>query len=330
MRVLRCMPVLAVSFVLMSFASAAHVRAEIINGIACKVGGDIITVNEFKKAYEQVRERAFMFGVPIPGKREVMDGLIDNLLISREAERRGLIVTESELNEIIADIKRQNNLSDEEFQRQLKEEGISIEELREQYRKEIVRTRLTNYFVTGEDFDLSEQETKAFYDDPNNRRLFRTPATLNLSQIYIAVGADLSYQEAIELKERVRSISEEAYRADNFEELVMRYSAAVNKEQNRGNLGSFTQEQLLSFMSPQDVSLLFSLEQGEVSPPIRMQDGYYIFRVNEKTESQQLTYEQSRERIKSFLLKLKGDERLQKWLEEERAATRIQIVMDME
>jgi parvulin-like peptidyl-prolyl isomerase len=110
----------------------------------------------------------------------------------------------------------------------------------------------------------------------------------------------------------------------------MQYSGAASKDINRGNLGSFTEEQLLSFMNTQDVQLIFSLTPGDVTTPIRMQDGYYIFRVNAKTESKQLSYEESRERIISYLMKLQGEQRLLKWLEKERAVTRIQIVMDME
>jgi peptidyl-prolyl cis-trans isomerase SurA len=314
--------VLMVLCLFFSLKTVPFLSAEIINGIACKVGDAIITVNEFNTAYDQVRKQARMFGLPVPGKREVLDGLIDRLLIEQEAEKRGLVVTESELKSIIQDIKTQNNITDEEFERQLRQEGLTIEELQEQYRNEIIRTRLVNYFVT--------QEIRDFYDDPNNKRLFRTPAVLELSQIYIPVQEDLSFQEAVQRKELARTVAEEAAVKENFEELVMQYSAAPSKEQNRGNLGSFTREQLLSIMSPQDVNLLFSLDPGEVAPPIRMKDGYYIFRINEKTESKQLNFEESRERIKSFLLKKKGDERLREWLEDERAATRIQIVMNME
>jgi parvulin-like peptidyl-prolyl isomerase len=305
-------------------------RAEIINGIACKVGRDIITVNEFNTTYEQVRARAYMFGMPVPSRQEVMDGFIDNLLIKREAERRGLVVSESELDEIINNIKEQGNISDEEFQVQLREEGLTEEELRDQYRSEIVRTRLVNFFISGSDYGISEEELKDFYEDPANRRFFATLGTVTLAQIYIPVPNDLSYQDALEFKERVNMISEETQSGKSFEELVMQYSAAANKERNRGNLGSFTEEQLLSFMNPQDVNLIFSLEKGGVTPPIRMQDGYYIFRINDIVEAKQLTYEESQERIQSFLLKLKGEERMEAWLDEKRAATRIEIVMEME
>jgi parvulin-like peptidyl-prolyl isomerase len=305
-------------------------RTEIINGIACTVGRDIITVREFNTTYEQVKARAYMLGMPVPGRQEVMDGLIDNLLIEREAERKGLVVSESELDDIINDIKEQGNISDEEFQAQLRQEGLTEEELRDQYRSEIIRNRLVSFFISGSDHGIPEKELKDFYEDPANRRLFATSGTVTLSQIYISVPNDLNYQEALELKERANMISEEAQSGKSFEELVMQYSAAANKERNQGNLGSFTEEQLLSFMNPQDVNLIFSLEKGDVTPPIRMQDGYYIFRINDIVEAKQLTYDESHKRIQSFLLKLKGEERLEAWLDEERAATRIEIVMEME
>jgi parvulin-like peptidyl-prolyl isomerase len=271
-----------------------------------------------------------MLGLRAPGKKEVLDGLINNLLIKLEAERRGLVVSENEIDEILEKIKEQANLDDEEFQEQLRREGLTEDDLRDQYRNEIIRNRLVSFFVSSSDFRIMETELREFYSNPANRRLFIIPRTVSLSQIYIPVSDDLSYQEALELKERARMISQKAQGGNNFEGLVMEYSAAANKERNRGELGTFTEEQLLSFMNPQDVSLIFSLQSGDVTPPIRMQDGYYIFRINDIVESKQLTYEESKERIHSFLLKMKGEDRLKKWLGDERAAIRIQIVMEME
>ena len=83
-------------------------------------------------------------------------------------------------------------------------------------------------------------------------------------------------------------------------------------------------------MNPQDVNLIFSLDRGDITPPIRMQDGYYIFRIDEIVQPKQLTFEESQERIQSYLLKLKGEERLESWLTEKKAVIKIEIVMEME
>lgn len=330
MRVIQKLAVASGLFVCIAVIVVTTGRAEIINGIACKVGRDIITVNEFNITYEQLKTRSVMFGLPVPGKQEVMDGLIDNLLIERESGRRGIVVSESELDDIVANIKEQSNISDEEFNAQLQQEGLTEEDLRDQYRSEIVRSRLVNFFISGSDYGVSEKDIMDFYENPANRGLFATPGTVSLAQIYIPAAGELSYSEALELKERASMISDEAKSGRDFEELVMEYSAAANKEGNRGNLGSFTQDQLLSFMNPKDVNLIFSLSTGDITPPIRMQDGYYIFRVNGIVQAKQLTYEESQERIQSYLLKLKGEDRLKNWLIEKRAVMRIEIVMEME
>ncbi len=85
--------------------------AEIVNGIACKVGDSIITINEFETAYESEKVRAGFFGEGVPDKSSVMDLLIDNLLVKMETEKKGIVVTEEELNEIIDNIRKQNKIS---------------------------------------------------------------------------------------------------------------------------------------------------------------------------------------------------------------------------
>ncbi len=316
---------------LLLLGTFSHVHsAEIINGIACKVGSSIITINEFNTAYEQALTRARFVGQPVPSKREVLDKLIDDLLIREEAELRGLVVSETELNSIIDNIKKQSNISDEEFNLQLEREKITLEELKDSYRMEILKTRLVNLITQGSGYKLDDEEIRAFYDNPANRNLFMIPARVNISQIYIPVTEDLSYQEATEIKKRVNQITDEARKSNNFEELVMRYSAAANKEENRGNLGTFTQEQLYSFMKPGDVNLIFSLDSGDVTSPIRLQDGYYIFKINDKKERSLLSFDEAYENIKSYILKMKGEETFKAWLLKERGATKIQIVMDME
>jgi peptidyl-prolyl cis-trans isomerase SurA len=303
---------------------------EIINGIACKVGSSIITINEFNTAYVQSTMRARIVGLPIPGKPEVLDKLIEELLIREEAELRGLVVSEAELNSVIDNIKKQSNISDEEFNLQLEREKITLDELKGSYRMEILKSRLVNLITQGSSYKLDEEEIRAFYDNPANRKLFMTPATVSISQIYIPITEDLSYQDAMEIKKRVNQITEEARNSSNFEELVMMHSQAANKEENRGNLGSFTQDQLLSFMKPGDVNLVFALDPGDVTSPIRLPDGYYIFKINERKERSMLSFDDAYENIRSYLFKLKGEETFREWLLKERGATKILIVMDME
>ena len=124
------------------------VYSEIINGIACKVGSSIITIHDFETAYEQERLRSVIMGAPIPDKKSVMNALIDNLLIIMESEKRGIVVTEDELDEIMNNIMAQNNWTREEFVRELENEDLSVEILRENYRNDVLKVRLISHITS--------------------------------------------------------------------------------------------------------------------------------------------------------------------------------------
>jgi len=308
---------------------AGGVSAEIVNGIAAKVGTDIITIHEFNRTYEQMKKNALMRGSRVSTKKEVMNQLIDNLLIQKEAEKRGIIVTEEELNKVIENIKKQRNLNDEEFESELKRENITLKELKDQYRRDFLKTRLINQMASSRVYEIGEDEIKNFYEDPANKRLFIIPSMVKLSELFIQVPADASYQEALDFKNRAHTIYEEIRNGGNFEELVKTYSEAPNKD-DEGYLGSFTQEQMLTFVKPADVSFIFSLDRGDITTPIRLQDGYYIFKIRDKDEKKLLTLEEARENIKSYLLRMKGDDLFQSWLLKKRDLTKIHFVLSME
>lgn len=317
---------LLIPFILMS----GPVYAEIVNGIACKVGSTIITINEFNRAYEREKNKALLTGTEQPDKSAVMNILINNLLIKIEAEDKGIIVTDDELDTIIEKIMKQNNLSKEEFLRELEREKITIDELKETYKIDILKTRLTHQLVSDKVNVISEDEIKDFYIDPVNKRVFTTPESVKLSQIFIPVPEDATYKEAMEIKKHAVEIYDRAKGGENFRDLVQIYSMAPNKEDTLGYLGSFTREQLLNFMKPEDVEAIFFLDPGDVSVPLRFSDGYYIIKIDEKNEKTLLSFDKAYENIKSYLLKLKGEEIFQDRLLSLRQAVKVHYMIVME
>ena len=58
------------------------VCAKIVNGIACKVGDTIITINEFNRALQREKNKAVTLGMNEPDKSVVLDFLINKFLIN--------------------------------------------------------------------------------------------------------------------------------------------------------------------------------------------------------------------------------------------------------
>jgi peptidyl-prolyl cis-trans isomerase SurA len=309
--------------------AARGAGAEIVNGIAARVGGDIVTIYEFNQAYERARFTAELFGTGLPEKREVLEELINNRLLENEARRRGIFVTDKELDEVVQSVKKENNLTDQEFQQKLEQEKMTVKDLKESYRMEILKTRFINQLGAASYQGVSPEEIEAFYRNPENRHLFTVPAQVELSQVFIPVPPEASYQEAVSLKEKARALHQQLQEGASFEQLAREHSQAPNSTEG-GRLGSFTREQLQMFMRQADIDVLFSLEPGEVAPPIRLADGYYLFKLTSRREETVLELEQARSQIRSYLLRRKGQELYRTWLQEARASTSIHIVMSME
>ncbi len=303
--------------------------AEVVNGIAAKVDTDIITIYEFNGAYEHARRAALVLGNEVPSKKEVMNRLVDNLLIKKEAEARGIVVTDEELEKIIGNIKKQGDLSDEEFVEQLKREGLTYHQLEAQYRMELLKTRLINQMASSSIHTIDEQEIEDFYNDSANRTLLSIPSIVKLSEIFLPLSPDASYQEAVEAKKQANDIYTAVKNGQSFEQLVAQYSQAPNKD-SEGYLGSYTKEQLSVFLKPEDVNFIFSLDSGDVTLPIRLQDGYYLFKIRDKSEGGVMDFKEARENIKSYLIRKKGEDLFQSWILKVRQTTKIQYEISME
>ncbi len=306
------------------------VYSEIINGIAAKVGSSIITIHDFETAYEQEKLRSLFTGTPVPDKKSIMNALIDNLLIKMESEKKGIVVTEEELDDIVDNIMVQNKMTIEELVKELENENLSMEVLRENYRNDVLRMRLISQITSLRVNIVTGEEVKKFYDVPENIKLFTVPGIVKLSRIIIPVPADVSYKEAKEIKSHATTIYEQASQGADFRELIRTYSDTPESADKGGFQGSFTKEQLLAILSPEGVALIFSLNTGDVAAPMMIMGGYYIYKIENKQGEKVLSYEEAYESITSYLLKEKGEKIFNEWLVEKKQVVSIQYMIEME
>jgi len=315
---------------LLCMAITVPLCATIVDGIACKVGNSIITIHEFKKNYEREQKNARLLDQEPPDKLEVMNALINNVLVRMTAAERGIRVTDDELDSVVEDLMRQNNLTREELLSELERESITIEELRESYELDIIRARIVNDLTSDRVNLVTDEDVVRFYNDPENRAFFRRPGLVKLSQIFISVPEDVTYKEAVDIKQHALDLYERARSGEDFTNLVLEYSESPNKEESLGSIGSFTRAQLERIVSLENVDIIFSLDEGDVAPPIRFKDGYYLMRIDEKIEDTYLSLEESYDSISDYLMRLKGKELLDDLLVSMRKTVKVKIMIDME
>ena len=123
-------------------------------------------------------------------RREVLERLIDDELILQQAAELKLTVTSDQIDSSIEEIKKQNNIDDDQLREALRGQGMSMATYRADLKRQLLRFRVLNIAV-GSRVNVSDEEVKVYYE-----RHMKGSANVQVraSHIFIAIpeGADLA------------------------------------------------------------------------------------------------------------------------------------------
>ena len=158
---------IALAAVLIQLMLAGTGVAEVVDRIVAQVNDEIITMSELQNMAKTVETQA---GVKPKGpdekkmQREMLEALIDRKLAKAEAKRRGIVVSDKEVDEAMAQFKKRNNISDDEtFAKGLAQAGLSIKEFKQQLTDQMTQERLL-VMVVGTKVSVSDAEVRRLYD----------------------------------------------------------------------------------------------------------------------------------------------------------------------
>lgn len=152
--------------------------------------------------------------------------------------------------------------------------------------KKLKEDLLVNFALSKalEGVSVSDAEAKAFFEE--NKAALQTGETVNASHILLD---DAERAKALRAEILSGSIS--------FEDAARKYSTCPSAEQG-GSLGEFTRGQMV----PEFDEACFSMAVGEISEPVKTQFGYHLIKLNAKSDSRALSYEELAPQIKEKLL----------------------------
>ncbi len=140
-------------------------------------------------------------------------------------------------------------------------------------------------FEIVKDIDVTDEEIKEYYDI--HKREFLRPERVKVSQILLKTE-----DKAIEVLERLKSSGDE-----DFRKAVKEISIGVEASKG-GEMGVFEMGQLPFEME----KVIFSLEEGELSPVVESSYGYHIFKLDKWYEPGLISEEEAASEIKIKIL----------------------------
>jgi peptidyl-prolyl cis-trans isomerase SurA len=299
---------------------------EVVDRIVAVVNDDIITLFElnlsFKPYEEKIRklgystdkEHQMLFKV----REDMLNRLIYQKLQDQEVERLKIKIDESDIDQTIERIKEENFYTDEDLRLTLANEGLTMEEYREQIKEKILRTKLINFNVRSKVVITKEDITSYYKNHPDK---YGGKKKYHLYNIIIKVPLFADEREKDKIKARMDEILTELNTGKSFENMAKTYSESF-PDAGGGDLGLFSLDEL----SPQLQNTIKEMKAGEFTPVLDTDQGYQIFFVKDIVETSGKPLEEVSPEIEKILFNEIVEKKFQSWLEELRNQSVIKII----
>lgn len=235
-------------------------------------------------------------------KSDLLERLIEDRLILQEAKKEDIKVDEARVKARINELKERHP-SDTEFQESLKKQGLVQADLELKTREQLLMYSIVDIKIKSK-IVVNPKEVTDFYE--KNKQDFIIPEQREFG--LISVNDEKLTQE----------ISNKLKTGEPFVDLAQKYSLSVNNFTGRKG-GEFKKE-------IEDV--VFNLEQGEISQPLKIEDQFYIFKLNNIIPSKQKSLTEVQDQIQALLFNEKMEEGLTRWLDELKKKSYIKILQD--
>lgn len=207
--------------------------------------------------------------------RDVLDRLIMNRLVIQEAEDRGIVVSEEEIDaEIQKVIDESFHGMEEYFQQALSEYGITEEKVREELKTELFLRK-----TAESELNITEADEREYFSA--NQEAFNIQEQVEARHILLD---DL---------EKAEEVLEKLNDGRDFAELAREYSTDQSSAVQGGNLGFFERGRMV----PEFEEVAFSLEKGQYSDVVESPFGYHIIEVLDRQDAREVTFEEVRDEV---------------------------------
>ena len=224
--------------------------------------------------------------------RKVLDKLIEEKLIDQEVKKSGIKVTSKELEGTIEDVKRRFAVDQENFEKLLAAEGMTLEAYKKELEKQILRTKMINLAVKVEP-TAGEKELRDFYQKHIDR--YRVNEAYRISHILFLIPTDASLEQGREIRKRCQKVLERIKGGEDFGEMVLLYSEDPSSRKDRGDMGYFKRGELLPALNREALRL----QVGEVSGVIRTEFGFHIIKLLDRKGNEPPPFEEVKEKVQA-------------------------------
>lgn len=264
-----------VSSLIIGSVSQAYAKEELLDRVAAIVNGGVVLESEVTDLFNSIKLQAQKNNQDLPSdsalRTQVMDKLINDSLITQLGERMGVQVSDAQLDQTIANMAKENNLTLSQFRDSIIADGLEYEKYRESIRTELISGEVRRNSVRRRIF-TSPQEVEnllAVMKEQTNNDI-----EYHLGHILIEFPTDPTQEDMTKAKTRADKVIELLNGGSDFNKIAIASSGDANALKG-GDLGWKNINEMPTLFS----DLIDGKEKDTIVGPIRTGLGFSIVKV---------------------------------------------------
>ena len=268
---------------LLSVTVIFQVQAQTLDRIVAIVEDDVILEHELDREAAAVSDKLRSTNVMMPPefvlKKQVLERMIVDKLQRQLAARSGIQVSDEMLRNSVADIATRNNMSVERFKQELANQGMDYKAFEENLRNEIIINQLRGREI-GSRIKVTDAEVDHYLETQGSAS--SSNMQYHLGHILISVPSGASASIIQKAKDRAEQVVVELRNGKDFRETAISVSDDDNALKG-GDLGWRSMGQIPTLFT----DIVKTMQQGDISDPIRSPSGFHIIKMLETEGSVQ-------------------------------------------
>jgi peptidyl-prolyl cis-trans isomerase SurA len=301
-------------------------QPQIIEQVLVKVNGDIITKTELEErqiaALRQRNLNPEILKNDEQLKKAIADvtpqllvAAIDELLLTQLGREKGYKLSDEQFNRWLTDMRKEQGLEDEKrFQDALKQEGMTISDVRRNVERNFVMNQVQREEFGGK-LQITEEEARQYYQV--HQKEFTDPASVTLREILIEVPTVnqqgkpmISVGRDDEAAKKAADVRARLAAGEDFAKVATEVSSGPSKA-NGGLIGPIA----VSELSQDLQKLLADMKPGDLTQPIRTGRGYQLLKLETSKSSGLRPYESVRDIVADRVYNERAAAEMRKFLD---------------
>lgn len=291
---------------------------ETVDKVIAIVNDEVIMLSEIQEASAPMM--AEILGIKNPEERDkksnevvsqVLDKIIDFRVQVQEAKKEGMEISEDETEEALNDTMTRMKITKEKFPDVLKEQGMTLDELKKELKDQLLVKRIVRKRVMSR-ISVSNEEIQEYFK--NHKEQFESSLKFRVRHIAMKVDKKAGKQKEEEIKKKMEEVLSMLRNNEDFTEIAKKFSEDPSKDSG-GDLGILNRGELLPLFE----EAILKLEEGAVSDIIGSEAGFHIFKLEWKEKLTPEAELKIKDQIKESIERNKFQIRYEAWLKELRA-----------